>query len=305
MFQKILVPLDGSQLAEQALEPALTLADLAGGEVLLLSVTYLKHMFAHDQGHFGFLLPEQSIENTRQELEVYLQSLKETHAQLDVELRTKVLEGDEAGVILDTAVAQEIDLIVMSTHGRTGFSRWYLGSVTEKVLRSSPCPVLVIREEQPVSRVLITLDGSELSEKALKPGFEVARRFDASVTLLGVESGGEINHSFISELDSVEHGLGEKVRDEFYHRTEMYLQRTAQKFQPESDQKIQIVPKIGPVAESILNYIESAGVDLVVMSTHGRTGLRRWVYGSITEKVLHRARCALMIIRPPAEQLTR
>jgi len=302
MFQKILVPLDGSELAERALEPALTLARAAGGELLLLSIPFLKHMFVEERAGMGMLLPHQSIEATRKELSAYLQRLTETRAPSEVVMKSRIGYGDEASVIVDTAVTEEIDLIVMSTHGFTGFSRWFLGSVTEKVLRSAPCPVLVIRDARPFSHVLITLDGSPLSEQALAPGFALASCYDAAVTLLQVKQE-EFAPNLIKQVEKHEQGLGDLAGDDINFQAEYYLKRLAEEHHHLSKQEVQTMAVTGPVATEILETIEAEAVDLLVMSTHGRTGLRRWVYGSITEKVMRQANCSMLIIRPPAETL--
>ena len=94
MFHKILVPLDGSELAERALKPALKLSKAAKGELLLLSISYLKHAFVEERAGIGFLLPHQSIDQTRQELATYLQSIAEKSAQPEVLLRTRARDGE-------------------------------------------------------------------------------------------------------------------------------------------------------------------------------------------------------------------
>lgn len=301
MFQKILVPLDGSELAERALEPAFALAKAAGGELLMLSIPYLKHLFLAETAGYGLLWPEQSLAYTRDELAAYLQTLAERHAQPGLNLHSRVVEGDEASVIVDTAVSEKIDLIVMSTHGRSGLSHWYLGSVTEKVLQSAPCPVLVMRDAvRSFGHTLITLDGSHLSEQALTPALAVADCFDTAVTLLRVEQPEDLDPNFIYELDAYESGLGSQAREAINFRTENYLSQIAERHQPRCQQKIQLLVMSGSAAKEILTAIEAGSVDLVVMATHGRTGLRRWVYGSVTEKVMRQANCAVLIVRPPA-----
>ena len=304
MFQKILVPLDGSELAEQALSPAVALSRAENSELIMLSVPVLKQMMVRERAGYGFLWPEDSLRYSRRELTAYLQGLEEANARSGLSLRAEIRDGDAAGVIVDTAMAENVDLIVMSTHGRSGLSRWVLGSVTEKVLRQAPCPVLVIRDKKPFAHMLIPIDGSQLSEFALGPGFEVSRRLGSHVTLFSVEQAEDIDPQFIAELERTEKGLGQHARDDFYHRTETYLQNVALKYQPQIEQEIQIAPRsTAPVAQSILDFVEANDIDLVVMSTHGRTGLRRWVYGSVTEKVLRSAHCAMLIVRPPAHAL--
>lgn len=301
MFNKILVPLDGSELAEQALRPAVTLARKLDGEIMLLSAAVVKYAVVTETTGYGMSQVEEPHAYTHERLTSYLQEVQQ---KLSVYLQSsvKVVEGDAASVIVDAAVDEDVDLIVMSTHGRSGLSRWILGSVTEKVLRQAPCPVLVLHEATPLRNILITLDRSMLSEYALEPGLEIARGLGSCVTLLSAESDDEIDPRFFTELDKVESGLGGKARDDFYRRTEIYLQRTAKRLQPTVEQRIEIAPKRGLAAPTILDYIESHDIDLVVMATHGRTGLSRWRYGSVTEKVLHGAKCALLIVRPPLSE---
>ncbi|WP_420643688.1 universal stress protein [Candidatus Leptofilum sp.] len=298
MFQRILVPLDGSDLAERALKPAVLLAEAVQAEIWLLSIPYLSHLFKEDRAGYGLLWPEQSMADTEEALTNYLQLVKARYEKPGLAIQCHLEAGDEASVIVDTAVAQKMDLIVMSTHGRSGFSHWYLGSVTEKVLRSAPCPVLVVRDERPLRHILITLDGSPLSEQALAPGLTVANCCDAAVTLLSVVQAEQLDPKFVSKLENHEAGLGSQARDSFYYRTENYLTQIVQKHQHLTTQELCLVTLSGNPAEQILKAVEAEAVDLVVMATHGRTGLRRWVYGSVTEKVLRRATCNVLMVRP-------
>ncbi len=302
MFKKILVPLDGSVLAEQALEPALTLAHQTGGELLLLSVANVKDIVMTEPIGNGIVDLKIDHAHSPQRLTAYLEGvLGKLMSHLPI--MTEVAEGDVASIIVDTAVDEDVDVIIMSTHGRSGLSRWVMGSVTERVLRHAPCPVLVLREAIPIKNILITLDGSPLSEYALEPGLEIARNLESEITLLGVQSTDEIDPAMIAELDKVEPGLGSITQNGYYHRTEDYLDQTLARLQPEFEKTIHVAPREGTPAPAILDYIDVHDIDLVVMATHGRTGLKRWRFGSVTEKVLHEARCALLIIRPPLSEL--
>ena len=302
MFHKILVPLDGSEIAEYALEPALTIARQVEGEVLLLSVPHLKQALIRSHGEgTGFLWPEQSMAADKQRLATYLGEVHEKYAHPLLRLHTKVVEGDEASMIVDTAVTEQVDLIVMSTHGRSGFSRWVLGSVTEKVLRAAPCPVLVIRQPIALTRTLITLDGSILSECALSPGLAVTSVLGGSVTLLRVEATEIEDPLLTAVLDRIDKEAYQTARDTIYRQTENYVQTVAQAHQVHIDQPIKVAALLGEPAHAILDYIEDEGINLVVMATHGRTGLSRWVYGSVTEKVLREGNCAFLVVRPPAD----
>src|SRR5512139_3320695 len=176
MFKKILVPLDGSQLSQRALEPALTLSRPAGAELLLIRVPVVDTL--------SFAVSDARQRELTQDAFTYLETLRKSYEPLPLNIRTQVLTGDAASAIVDTARAERSDLIIMSTHGYSGLTRWVLGSVTEKVLRSAPCPVLAIRAARRPQRVLIALDGSPLSECASEPGLQLAQIFNAEVTLL-------------------------------------------------------------------------------------------------------------------------
>ena len=302
MFEKILIPLDSSELAERALKPGMALAEQGNADVFLLSVPFMEQAFVEEQAGVGFMLPDQSLTQSRRDLTEYQEAMKRRYAHPNVRIHTTIIDGDEAGVIVDAAIRENVDLIVMSTHGRSGFSRWMLGSVTERVLRHAPCPVLVVREDKPLQNIMIALDGSELSEYSLTPGLEVAANLGSELSLLSVESSAEVDPVFVAELEKVEAGLGARTVEDFYHRTENYLQRLNAHLQGKYDRPIRLVHKNGPVIPALLDFIETDKVDLVVMATHGRTGLQRWVYGSVTEKIMRSADCAMLIVRPPAEK---
>ncbi len=301
MFNKILVPLDSSNLAEQALEPAITLARKTGGELILLSASNVQQLVIADPIGHGMIEMDVAQTHGQKNLSAYLDKIQHK-VPTNIPVETKIIEGDAASAIVDTVVNENVDLIVMSTHGRSGLSRWVMGSVTERVFRHAPCPVLALREDTSLANVLITLDGSPLSEYALEPGLAIARKLQSDVTLMSTQSTNHIAPAIIAELDDAEPGLGTMTQNDFYHRAENYLRHTAKRMQPDIEQTIQIAPMEGKAASSILDYINTHDVNLVVMATHGRTGLKRWRYGSVTEKVLRHANCALLIIRPPLSE---
>lgn len=301
MFKKILVPLDGSELAERALEPAMVLAQQGQGEVYLLSVPILQHMVVMDPVPYGFLLPEQSVEQSRHDLLMYLHGLVEKLAYPGVVIHSLIEEGDEATVIVETAAAEGVDLIVMSTHGRTGFTRWMLGSITEKVLREAHCPVLVLRKNEPLSRMVIALDRSELAAQAVAPGMAVAQSLGCHVTLFSVVQPLDIDPHLIASLDKLEHGFGDRLREDNYTHTTEYLSQVAIRCKER-------VPELttevwgGEPAQTIVDFVDARHINLIVMATHGRTGFQRWVHGSVMEKVLRTAPCALLVVRPQVEE---
>lgn len=145
MFDKILVPLDGSDMAESALAPAFSLASHCGRQVVLLRVTLPQTVLSPA----GAPPPASSVmtsahKDEQAEAAAYLARVKERWAGADIPIETHVLAGAPAELIVKVAQQQRVDLIVMSTHGRTGFSRLIYGSVAEAVLRGARLPLLLI-----------------------------------------------------------------------------------------------------------------------------------------------------------------
>jgi nucleotide-binding universal stress UspA family protein len=150
---------------------------------------------------------------------------------------------------------------------------------------------------------VITLDGSELAEYALEPGLEVARSLGCEVTLLKVSRPVTLKSEDVARLESIEKGLGRNYRENLIAGDDSYLSDLATKNRSKVDRQIRFTAAEGPVAQAILAFAKQLDAHLIVMSTHGRTGLRRWVYGSITEKILRSANCAMLVVRPPLHEL--
>jgi nucleotide-binding universal stress UspA family protein len=301
MYGKVLIPLDGSTLAENALEPAFRIAQHQQSEVILATVPVFHQVLIPGSAGFGLALPDQTYELCREEAETYLEQIGRTRAASGLTIRRIVPEGDVAGAIVDLAIEEQVDLIVMTTHGYSGFTRWMLGSITDRVLRGAHCPVLVVRCDRPFDQILITLDGSALSEQALQPGLELARAFDSRVTLLRVDPGQALGRIELGLLEIAGQGLSKPVAEQDRSdRITYYLDNIALKPR-EGGMDIETVLLEGSPAGRILEYLETKPVDLLVMATHGHTGLRRWVYGSVTQKCLNNSACAMLIVRPPAE----
>jgi nucleotide-binding universal stress UspA family protein len=299
-FKRILVPLDGSKRSEQALPPALRLAETCGSELLLLRALAYHQMSVYDPMGYAIAWPEEVAARLEADAAAYLEGHRQKLAGQSLVAHTMVLTGDEAGVIVDTAVAEGVDLIVMAPHGRTGVGRWVFGSVTARVLVEATCPVYVARSGNPVHHVLITLDGSELAEYALAPGLALARCLNARVTLLRVERAGLLDSTEAALLEAAELGLGEHILETAHERAGSYLEQLARRHK---EPPLEIAVLTGPPAQTILDYAAGEGVDLIAMATHGRSGLRRWLFGSVTEKVLHGCTCSMLIVRPPAAAL--
>lgn len=294
MFDPIVVPLDGSELAERALAPARALALYSHGQLRLVRVAAPQQMLVPNEVSFGVLYPDQSLIVARAEAKDYLAELQAASVPDQPKLVPDIRDGEVAGEIVDAARQARAELIVMSSHGYSGFKRWLLGSVAEKVLYAAPCPVWIVRAPEPPEHVLIALDGSRLAEEVLPPALAVARCFGAQVTLLRVVP--DMNGPDIRALDTYERGLGRRFVEQAHDEAGSYLTQAAAEHGAD-DLRLTTAVRAGPTAEVILEYAEGHRVDLVAMTTHGRTGMRRWIYGSVTHKVLDQLPVSMLIAR--------
>jgi nucleotide-binding universal stress UspA family protein len=276
MFRKIVIPLDGSESAENALQVALGIAGQEAIEPIFVRATPIVPTASVGSPDmltdYNYLETQELTTTFHEQTTDYLNEMAERYAERLPNLRTIAELGEPAVVIVEIAEQEHADLIVMSTHGHSGLTHFMLGSVTERVLHAAPCPVLAVRSDKPLENIMITLDGSALSEMALEPGIDVARHLGSKVTLLQV----------VEKLDQNVAG---------------YLNGLAARY-ADSDVVVETKLLHGSPVTQILDHIQTNEVDLAVMSTHGRSGIKRWLYGSVSEKVLRHAPCAVMIVRP-------
>ena len=163
------------------------------------------------------------------------------------------------------------------------------------MLALAPCPVLIIRSPRELRRVLVPLDGSPLSEQALEPALALAASLRIGVTLLRAIQ--PVEGDEIRNLDRLEHGLGQRLINDLWNEAGAYLNRLASTRSPRG-LEVSTAVVHAPAAQSVLQYAEAHEIDLIAMSTHGQTGLRRWVYGSVTEKVLRGGHHSMLVVRP-------
>lgn len=299
MFRRILVPLDGSKLSEQALALASDLARMGDAELILLHMPERPVVLLPEVavGAANPYVPNVNEKRYLDQAFEYVNELKYQPALADLEVTTVVLEGDIAETIVDVA-REEADLIVMSTHGRSGMSRWLLGSVTEKVLRHAPCPVIIARDDSPIRKILMPVDGSPLSEQALPYGFNIAETVGAEVTcLIVIEPALDVAETAVARLGQIEPEWRQHMAESHRRNARMYLETVAKSQMAQGHEPNHMVTIDERAADGILDYADKEAFDLIVMSTHGRSGINRWVYGSVTEKVMRHAPCHVMVVR--------
>ncbi len=300
MFKKILIPLDGSELSHQALPTAIALVSgLAESEIILLRVPDYTDLPIKPLAELPTV--KGIVAHKFAQCHDYLNDIRQQRMAHDIQCRPLVIGGDPASVIVDTAIAEQVDLIVMSTHGHSGITRWMLGSVTEKVLQVATCPVLTVRSTHVPRNILIALDGSIIAGQSMKPGLKVAERLNAQVTLLRVvDSFDELSDETRAQLSAENDSYPQHFLNIMHKEAKTYLTGIATQYHQEGVPDILLATTTGRPADCILDYAEKHDVDLIVVTTHGYSSSARWQYGSVTEKVRRSAKCALLIIRPSA-----
>jgi nucleotide-binding universal stress UspA family protein len=320
MLKRVLVPLDGSARAEQALPVAARLTKTVGGTVVLLRVVTIPNEIVA----YVTLEPvaTQSVINaTLEEARNYLERLTGSDSLHGVHTETEILLGQAAATILSVVDSHRIDLIVLCSHGYTGMTRWILGSVAEKVSQLASVPVLVLREDGPVPlsplpqeggplRVLIPLDGSVRAQVAIAPSAQV-------LAALSAPAQGALHLTRVVILPEAAQ-LSQSEQEAIMQQAKQYLSSLADQMReglfasPIADLKLSITWSVTidtDIAAGIIRVAEQGEQDertggfgssqVIAMATHGFSGLQQWVIGSITQRVLHATRLPLLIVRPP------
>jgi len=300
MFRTILVPLDGSPFAEQALPWALSLARRAGARLDLVRV-HVNHVLK-DPMHRGVPYDSVLAAECKQQEQLYLDGTAKWLASVaPVSVTAAVVPGLPADGILEGIRFRQADLVVMTTHGRGPLGRAFVGSVADEVLRRAPVPVLLIRPCEPglglipepaAANVVVPLDGSALAEKALEPALEVARLAEGGCTLLRVV---EI-HSSLPDAPPGSPGQPGEIHVE---EARAYLEGVAGRLRHRGE-VVQTHVVVGRgAAETILEQARGLGSDLIALATHGRGGIRRLLLGSVADKVVRGAAIPVLAYRPP------
>ena len=288
MSGKILVPLDGSKLSEIALPYAEQLAARLGDKIVLINV----RLPAEDPYH-------PVLKSYLERMAEILKDKKKANVEPLV-VGSDVLVGHPAEGIVEYAEQEGVDLIIMATHGRTGVRRWALGSVADKVVRASRQPVLLIRaninvpENVSLGNILVPLDGSKQSETVIPHVKNLAAKLKSKVVLLHVMA--RPYHVYVGTVG---------VAQVPYTREELKMKRADAREYLEKLRKTlhskgiptKTVVRVGEAAHEIIRLAEELEVDLMAMSTHGRSGIDRWEHGSVTDKILRAGKHPLLLVR--------
>jgi len=295
MYSKLLVPLDGSRLSEGILPHARSLAKALSVPLELLQVIDWDAIPAITDPQFGRYIDTAKADMKKNSID-YLNSvagsfLKSLNVTRSVEI------GNTAEVIVDRAASQSGTLIAMSTHGRSGLQRWVLGSIAAKVLHTATNPILLVRatkkrvtnKEVALKMVLVPLDGSALAEQVLTHITTLAKKMMLKVVLLRVyDVSGDTPH--MQKITKI-------VRD----ASRTYLEEKVGLLRGEGLEKVSYLLLKGRAAGRIVDIARETPDNLVAMCTHGRSGIGRWVLGSVTDRVVRHCGDPVLVIRAAAE----
>ncbi len=290
---QVAVALDGSEFAERALPAAAAISRLFGATLTLLSVLPARGVVR--------VLPKgrssgNPLEAGQAEIEAYLGSLAGKYRDEGVAAEYFVAAGPAPQAIDVLTRELDTDLLVMSTHGRSGISRFMLGSTASAVIQLLRRPVLLLRPEAldqgglpAVSRVLVTLDGSSFAERVLPWVQRVSEATGAETLLLAVPEVPEPS-MYGAMADTVD-----ELRREAEANAQRYIARVAAELQAAGLAVRPLVEGSRP-ATAILDVAEREGVELIMLATHGRGGVDRLFLGSVADRVVHHARCPVLLV---------
>jgi len=267
-LEKLLLSADGSKFSEGAVREAIGLAKTCGSKLYVISVVEVNPEFV--------ALAPGLIEKVEKETRQYLEDLKGKAVKEGADCEIIVHEGEEPyQYIVDEASKKRVEMIIMGRRGRTGLKRVMMGSVTAKVIGHAPCKVLIVPRDAKITykTILIATDGSKYSEAASLEAISIAKRTESDLIILSVATK---NANLPAAKKSVE-----KV----------------EKIAERENIKVKVLTPKGTPYEVIVKTAEQKKADLIVVGSHGRTGIERLFMGSVTERVIGHANCAVMVVR--------
>jgi nucleotide-binding universal stress UspA family protein len=292
MMEKILVTLDGSNLGELSLAYVKELAQAFNSEVCLVHVSE-----KHD--------PEY-----RRTVQEYLEKVGEglssdfEKAGSEATVKTIMLDGKPAAEIVLFAQNNESDLVIITSHGHSGIMPWVMGSTANTVIHTIKNPVLLVRasmfktKRRPVklfNKILLPLDSSAVGEAALPYVTEIAQKLKSEVILFSVIESGQQVHT-IGGQNFIR--FSEQQVESMKLETTEYL-ATTKKNLADNGITVHTIVREGDAAREIIKLSQENNIRLVAMSSHGRSGMRGWVFGSVSNKVLNAGKTSILFVRPP------
>lgn len=307
MFDPILVPLDGSLLAECALPHAIAIARAFDAKVILLRV-----LDKNQAGEKAQLFDLVNWQINKTGAKQYLEKTSARLQKAGLRIGPTVLEGLVAESITEFSQKQGIKLIILSSHGRSGLSQWGISSVTQKIIFSAPTSVLIIRAHQPATselieqqykRIMVPLDGSRRAENVLPMVTLLARTYQSRIHMVHVVKTPEMARQMPLAREDVE--LSERIVSRNREEAIRYLDLVRQ-HSPLDGIDIQTHLLTSDNAAAALHELaDKEGIDMVVLSAHGYSGYNQWPYGSMVNNFVLYSKVPLLVVQdlPAKEEL--
>jgi nucleotide-binding universal stress UspA family protein len=296
MYSRMLIALDGSKVAEQVLPYARYLAKALTLPVELFQAVdaeALEMLADPAQGRYVDTLLNEKRASSEEYLETVGKSFQRVRVASVVEI------GKPEDLILEKAAADPQTLIIMATHGRSGVQRWMLGSVADKVLHGVANDLFLVRATEqgktdgaaPLTKVIVPLDGSPLAEKVLPHVIELGTKMPLEVILMRA-------YALPPAISPNEYaGYGQELFDQLEAEAKDYLARKTKELAERGLAEISSVVDLGYGAEEITLLARKTPDNFIAMCTHGRSGVKRWVLGSVTDRVVRHSGDPVLIIR--------
>jgi nucleotide-binding universal stress UspA family protein len=301
MYKVIMVPTDGSGFDREAIRVALRIAERCDAKVRLVRVLATGSIFDMSARTEGTDLSDEIVQTGRDAALSELYALAaECRATSNANVSVDLHGGPIDDVLQGYARRHDVDLIVISTHGRSGISRLSLGSVTDSLIRRTTIPVLVVKPStsylnpraiEAFKRIIVPLDGSALAEQILPRVLELAKLAEAEITLLGVL----VPQSY-SQKEIYDPSLPWWSKD--ITQAQSYLFGVAATLRREGVTVTTEVVIGENVASAIGDYASREKADLIAIATHGRGGLARLIRGSVADAVMHSSRISMLVFKP-------
>ena len=301
MYNKIMVPTDGSGFDREAIRVALRIAEKSGAKVRLVRVVSSAKLLGTATPFDGVELSLEALQTERNTVQSDLEALAaECMSTSNANIGVDLLDGPIAEILEGYAQRNKFDLIVISSHGRGGMSRLSLGSVTDSLIRHTQIPVLVVksvpsylnpRASDAFGRIIVPLDGSTLAEQILPRVRLLAKLEQSDVTLLHVLAPQNQLHEERADLTPPWWDRHIAVSKEYLTGIEARMRREGL---PVATEVV-----VGEnVPRAICDYATSQRADLIAIATHGRGGLARMIRGCVADAVTRSSRISMLVFRP-------
>jgi nucleotide-binding universal stress UspA family protein len=292
MWKKIVVPLDGSDLAELALPYAEELANAFKSEIILLHAS------------------EPSEEHYRHMHQLYIEEVAQRLREHVRNVSAVVITGKPADEIISYVEKNDVGLVIITSHGRSGIMSWATGSIASKLLQGIELPLLLVRAARPkrkaqkkimLNRILLPLDGSEAGEAAVAYVGELMSRLESEVTLFGVISSGQHIRT-VGGLDYISYpeeelAILKKEAEEYLDGVYRRLKRR------KGSVRVNIEVGAYDIGQEILRFAGKKRVNLIAISSHGHSGIEKWVFGSIANKVVLNSKVPVLLVKAVGSKL--